>query len=849
MIHLADLVAATGGSTYGPVAATQFRDFCYDSRLAKPGELFLAVATDKGDGHDYILEAVQAGVSGVVCQRPVDLAGRAVTILVVDDTRAGLLAWARTILDKQRPEVVGITGSVGKTTTKELTAHVLARRFPVFRNRASYNDRYGLPIALGRLEPEHRIAVLEMASDAHDEIRELAALTRPQVGVVTAVGRAHLSVFGSQEAIAREKGRLVEALLADGVAVLNYDDPFVRRMAEHTRARVVTYGFDPDADLVAGAVTTSTQGSSATLFVKDHFPGRGYRGARIKVRLQLLGRHWLYAVLAATAVGLTYGLPLAEIAEALAEFEPLPGRLRPLAGVGGSLILDDSYNASPESLLAALDLLEGFGGCGRRTAVLGDLAELGDEAARVWEEVAERARRATDYLVIKGDAAAQLAQAMPPERCFLTFAADEAVRHLRARLSPGDTVLVKGAVEARMEEVVAGILADRETAPQVLVRQDAAWQKVRLRQPGRPTWVEIDLTAVAGNLRWVVDHVAPARVLAVLKADGYGHGAVKVARTALNNGAAMLGVASLNEALPLRSAGIAAPILILGYTPPWQARELVRHDVTATVFDLDVAHALSRAAGELKGRLRVHVKVDSGMGRLGLLPDQVVPFVLALRELPRLELEGLFTHFSVADTDLEYTRWQLERFRAVLGALEEAGVHVPLVHAANSAAIFTLPEAHFSLVRLGIALYGLDPSAEVPCPPGFRPALMFKTQVAQVKTLPPGSFVSYGNAYRTQGEERIAVIPVGYADGFRRAPRHWGEVLVRGQRAPIVGRVCMDQTMLCVSHIPGVRRGDEVVLIGRQGQEEITAEEVAERLGTITYEVVSEILARVPRVT
>jgi alanine racemase len=274
----------------------------------------------------------------------------------------------------------------------------------------------------------------------------------------------------------------------------------------------------------------------------------------------------------------------------------------------------------------------------------------------------------------------------------------------------------------------------------------------------------------------------------------------------------------------------------------------VLNDLTATVFSLDVARALSRAARELDSQVRVHVKVDTGMGRLGLLSGDVLPFVLDLQALPHLSLEGIFTHFSVADCDLDYTRRQVNCFREVLIALARAGIEPPLVHAANSAAILTLPESHFDMVRLGIAMYGLHPSPQVPCPPDFRPALVFKTQVAQVKALPPGSFVSYGNTYQTTGRQRIAVIPVGYADGFRRAPRHWGEVLVRGQRAPIVGRVCMDQTMLDVSEIPGVRQGDEVVLIGEQGSERITAEDVAERLGTINYEVVSEILARVPRV-
>jgi len=279
------------------------------------------------------------------------------------------------------------------------------------------------------------------------------------------------------------------------------------------------------------------------------------------------------------------------------------------------------------------------------------------------------------------------------------------------------------------------------------------------------------------------------------------------------------------------------------------ARDALLHNVTLTLYDADMARAFSRAATDLRRTARVHIKVDTGMGRLGLLPDQVVPFVEGIRDLPGLELNGIFTHFSVADEkDLEYTRWQLSRFRDVLERLGEIGAQFRYIHCANSAAILRLPESHFNMVRLGLAMYGLQPSPHVSLPAGFRPALVWKTTVAQVKTLAPGSYISYGNTYCTEGKETIAVIPVGYADGFRRAPTRWHSVLVRGQRAPIVGQVCMDQTMINVSHIPSVHVGDDVVLIGQQGQDRISAEEVADWLGTINYEVISEILARVPRV-
>jgi alanine racemase len=240
------------------------------------------------------------------------------------------------------------------------------------------------------------------------------------------------------------------------------------------------------------------------------------------------------------------------------------------------------------------------------------------------------------------------------------------------------------------------------------------------------------------------------------------------------------------------------------------------------------------------------------MGRLGIRAEEVGEVLALVREilaLPNLTLEGIFTHFAMADTyDQTHARMQLARFHRVLEALESEGLRPPLVHAANSAALLSLPEARFDMVRPGIALYGLHPSDEVLLPQEFRPALAFKTSVAQVKVIPAGEAISYGCTFVTKQPTRIAVLPVGYADGFRRAPSNWGSVLLHGQEAPLLGRVCMDQCMIDVSHIPQARVGDEVVLIGRQGQAVLTAEMVAQRLGTSSYEVVSAILARVPRV-
>jgi alanine racemase len=863
MIELDDLLQATGGQVYGRVAARHFVELAFDSRrISRPsqvepsrsGPLFVAVKSDTGDGHDFIVDAASRGATGVLCQRiPAGLPD-GLTCIVVQDTRQALLDWARYILQKHGTEVIAVTGSSGKTMAKEAIAAVLSSCFAVFRNFASYSGRYGLPIALGQLAPTHRLAVLELAGDSLGEVDDLARLTNPTVGVLTTINQAHIDNMGSIEAIQREKGRLLERLPAHGLAVLNRDNRWTWDLRTQTLAPTVSFGFDPDADCRACNVRFTERGVNFELLLPPASSAeRDERGQ--PVALQLLGRHHVYVALAAAAVGQAYGVSVEEIIAALNALTPLPGRLRPIEGQNGALLLDDSYDAGPACTLAALDALVAHFPDRQRIVVLGDVRWVGD-TERTGRQIGERLVEVADKLVVKGERAqsigrAALAAGMSESRVFATYTNEEAVRHLGRELTSRDVVLIKGARAARMEEVAYGLMMQPAHAPDLLVRQEDAFRHAHLALPERPTWLEVDLEAIVLNLRQAIQIVGDAvQVMVVLKADGYGHGAVRIARTALNNGAHMLAVACLSEGVRLRREGINGPILVLGYTPAWQAREAVLDDITATVFDLDTARAFSRAAGAVGRSARVHVKVDTGMGRLGLLPDQVLPFMRQAIGLPGLVVEGMFTHFSVADeADKTYTYQQLARFDSVLSQLKEAGLHVPIIHAANSAAALTIPRSRFDMVRLGIALYGLSPSNDTSLPAGFRPALSFKTRVAQVKLLPPGSCVSYGNTYQTQDEERIAIIPVGYADGFRRAPAHWGSVLVRGQRAPIVGRVCMDQTMINVTRIPGVRQGDEVVLIGRQGDQAITVEEVAAQLGTINYEVISEILARVPRVS
>jgi len=938
MIFLDHLLSATSGSLLYVGKHTHFDTFNQDSRQLLPGELFVAVRGERGDGHDYLLEAARRGAAGLLVEaravtsladvQRAELEQAGVTTIIVEDTRIALQHYAHYILRRWHPTVIAVTGSVGKTSTKEAIAQVLADHFATFKSWQNYNDALGLPLSLGRLEERHEYAVLELACDHPGEIRQLCQITQPSIGVLTNISPAQLQYFGTLAHLAEEYGQLLSMLPPHGLAIVNGDDLLIGLLLAHCPAPIITYrpskaqnvrpfwtlSCDIPLDavgtrLIASApvtsspTTTNVMAASANEADTNEADAIGTdtmgtdainRVPTVHITSQLLGRHHVATMMAAMAVGQQCGLSVSDMKPALASLHAMPGRLQTIAGVGFTTLLDDTHNAAPASVAAGLETIREIP-TDHRIAVLGDMLRLGDYAEEAHRMAGQMAAECVDYLVLRGEYAGIVAEAarkagMPEDHIIITSTHEDAARaveHInqgdhdtgqgdpRGRPGPHldpvgpdpvgshprssgpdpvDTIVyIKGSEETRMERVTERLMAEPEKARAQLVRQTPGWKQITMTRPIRPTWVEIDLSAIAGNTRQIAALVGPrVRILASLKADAYGHGAVKVGHTVLRNGASMLGVATVSEAIPLRDAGINAPILVFGYIPAWQMREAVRLGVTLTLYSIEAAQAASRAALALGKTALVHIKVDSGMGRLGIRAEQlesIVHLVKMVRELPGLQLEGIFTHFAMADAlDQTHTRVQFARFQNVLQVLEEEGIRPPLAHAANSAATLTFPEARLDMVRPGIALFGLHPSEEVPLPDTFRPALSFKTQVSQVKLIPAGEYISYGCTFYTERPTTIAVLPVGYADGFRRAPANWGSVLIHGQSAPLLGRVCMDQCMVDVSHIPRTRAGDEVVLIGRQGSATLTAEQVAQRLGTINYEVVSEILARVPRV-
>ncbi len=362
----------------------------------------------------------------------------------------------------------------------------------------------------------------------------------------------------------------------------------------------------------------------------------------------------------------------------------------------------------------------------------------------------------------------------------------------------------------------------------------------------RNVWAEVDLSAIAHNIQETRKKIEPGtKICAVVKADAYGHGAVPVATAALAAGVEYLAVSMTREALELREAGIMAPILILGAMTPGHEKALIDKNITQTIFDLKTAQALSAAAIQANKVAKVHLAVDTGMNRIGCRPEEAGELAAAIAGLPHVYLEGVFSHFAAADAkDKTYSKQQLAAFQAALANIADQKIDIPIVHLDNSAGITEMPEAHYNMVRQGITLYGWWPSHEVKQCMDLQPVMTLKAEIVFIKDIPAGEKISYGCTYETKRPTKLATLPLGYADGISRKLSNTGYVSIRGCKAPILGRVCMDQMMVDVTDVPNVQVGDEAIIFGGG---EISLDTVADWMDTINYEVICLLSTRIPR--
>lgn len=850
MINLYDILKAANGQLFGEPAANLFTDFALDPHQIGENELFIALRTEQGDTHQYIEEAIQNGASGILCIDPPEANTEGVSVLMVRDTLDALMAWSRATLQKLNVRVIAVGGSSAKSVAVDAITRILATRYEVHRGVLDVPGRLSVPLSLAALNANHDYVVLKLDADRPGAMQQAVAAVQPTIVVINHIDCMHPAAFEDCAQYVEEQALLIEALTEGQLAIVNYDDEETRALARRARNGVVVQSIGIDRFGADALVFNVKVGLNSTGF------DLRYRGDRYVARWSpILGQQQLYSLMAGVLVGVHLQIGVEEALRTLTRLEYLPGRMALLDGVNRSFLVDDSFHASYSSTMAALEWIRDVQEERQRSIfVVGDMDNLGDNSIPGHRSIGRRAAEIADVIVTQGVEASLIGRAAidngkDPRDVHTTYSAQDTIAVLQSlNLTQNDVVLVKGGYDARMEDVVRGLLAHPDDE-QRLVRQGGS-QQLEMRLPTlRPSWVEVDASALANNVRIIRGMLADdVALMAVVKADGYGHGAPLVARTALMNGASYLSVASMGEAIHLRNAGINAPILVLSYAPVDSVRIALRQNITLSVYDLEQAQRYDRAARNFEGKLKFHVKIDTGMGRLGIFADDAISTFRHFLAMQNLSLEGIYTHFSSAEEDDEYTAQQVETFTRLVRALRAGGFSFQYVHASNSPGLLRSPNNHFNMVRPGLILYGLQPSELAATPETMRPALSWKTSILQVKTFPPGYPIGYGNTYHTRDYERIAILPVGYADGLRRSPKTWRYVLIHGQQAPLVGRVSMEKCAVSVEDIPNVSAGDEVVLLGQQGDQEITAGMVAEWLETISYEVVTTILPRISRI-
>lgn len=846
MINLYDILKSANGQLFGEPAANLFTDFCLDAQNVGENQLFVALRTDRGDTHQYIEEAINNGASGILCVEPPTCDTTNVSVLMVDDTIEALLEWSRFTLDKLSVKTIVALGSSSKSITVDAIHHVLQNSYNTVAGNVDVAGKLGVPLSLARLTSDTDYVILKLDTAIPDELAQMMSYVQPDIAVLIDIDCVHPATFDNCDHYTSEFSSVLSMLDDDDLLVINYDNDRTRELANHlSEPTIKTIGIDRfGADVLAFNVKVGIERVGFDLRHGDN---------RYVARWSpILGKHHLYGLLAAIQVGHFLDVEVETALKSLTELPSLPGRMVLHDGINQSILIDDSFAASYASTDFALDWLRDVHEDSQRTIlILGDMDGLGRNSRYAHRTIGQKASEIVDYIITQGVEAALAGRAaidngLDIACVFTTYSTQDVVSVLESlNVTDHDIVLVKGGQQSAMEHVVEALLANPDDKAN-LVRQNTIRQQTVPNL--RPSWVEIDADALATNIQIIDDHLAPdVTLMAVVKADAYGHGAVLVARTAVTNGAGYLGVASIAEAIELRDAGITAPILVLTYAPAELARQAHQLNITLTVFDLEQAQLYDRMARTVTGKLKVHVKIDSGMGRLGIFADDTVRAFRMLNTLSNLEIEGIYTHFSSADDDPDVTEFELEKFTNAIRPLRASGMGVKYTHAANSPGTLASENNHFNLVRPGLMLYGLHPSQDVPLYDDMRPVMSWKTRVLQVKDFPAGHSIGYGGTYTTRTNEKIAMLPIGYADGFRRAPHTWEYVLIHGQRAPIVGRVSMEKTAVKVESIDDVRIGDEVVLLGRQGDEVITAEMIADWLETSNYEVVTNILPRIPR--
>ena len=818
--NLKEIQALTGGELIGaPVAeGEESHDLSFDSRKIHAGErsIFVALRGKHRDGHSFIPAAHSKGARAFILEDAAALPDGASGLLVQNclDT---LQALAHAHREQFSYPVVGITGSNGKTIVKEWLAEVLGGMLDVVRSPGSYNSQLGVALSLLEMPEKADLGLVEAGISEKGEMEKLSRMVAPDLGILTHFGDAHAEGFESKEEKLVEKLKL---FVGCKLTLVSGDDGFVVGAMEKGGVNYRCIGGTLRADVRVLGVEANGDGSR-TLYLEDN-------GDRAQLRWGIEGEAALENVLLVILVARYFGMPWTTIQAGLDRLHPVSMRTEMLTDNPEITIINDTYNADQASVLNAFSLLEQSSFHSGRAVVLSDLQQLGAGQEVVQTKLLEAAvkRFGSENVVLVGPVFHALADALfdvPAYKDVDAFLADFDYARFQDK-----TVLLKGARRFQLERIIP-YLGRKATA----------------------TYFKVDLDHLRHNYRSFRSRVADdVKVMAMVKALAYGSGDWEVAQALEEERVDYLAVAYTSEGIALRTKGIQVPIMVMNADPN-ALDQLFRFKLEPEVHSLGFLRAYAAAGRRVEAEtFPVHLKVETGMLRLGFQESDLEALNGFLMGHPELQVKSVLTHLARADEAEgdDFSRAQVERFVAFADGLETADqAEKPMRHVLNSAGILRFPEYHFDMVRLGIGLYGIAPydGADLP----LKEVGSLHSVVTQVHEVPLGTPVGYGGSSVTEKPSKVATVAIGYADGIRRSLSNGAmSFLVRGQRAPTIGRVCMDMMMLDVTEIDRITAGDEVVLLGAQGSDFISVNDIAKAADTIAYEVLVNIGQRVRRV-
>jgi Alr-MurF fusion protein len=816
-----------GGELMGASSSLVIDRVCTDSRGASPGALFIALKGQQTDGHRFLADAFRNGATAALIaqDRSSSLALEATwPLIVVSDPLRGLQALARWHRREYFERVLAITGSNGKTIVKDALKVLLAGR-QVLASPGSYNSQLGLPLAVLSAEKPEPLAILEVGISAPGEMAVLEEIARPNYGILTNIGLAHFAGFGSRDAIACEKMKLFERIPEEGWLLLPAAEPTLDAPAQRIKCPIHTVGGKNQA-LALNPVSLSEDGQLLELIV----PSQGVRNVRVKTRSPEIISDLHVAAYAAFLLGVT----LEEIAVALDNYAPTSTRMEMWSSPQGIRIINDGYSSDPISVHAALrSATIGSSRNGRKMFAFAGMRELGASSGREHAQVgAQAAECGFSHLFLVGNGELETTaggyKAVRPEGNVLQVkTADELKDRLLPMLRPGDTVLFKGPRNAGMVKAVRDLSG--------AIAQRCLW---------------VNLAAIEGNIARFRRHCgASVHILAMLKAVAYGTELVQLGSWMSRLGIHHIGVSSANEGVAVRKTGADQDIFVF-LSEREDVDNLLSYRLTPVIYSAELVDAFAAALAGSGQVLNVHLKVDTGMHRLGVPPAIAVELAQRIRGSGVMRLTGLCTHFASAedpDSD-DFTRQQIATFNQVITGLQANGFDDLQIHAANTAGAIRFPEAHYNMVRIGLGLYGIYPSEAARQIMDLELAVGLTSRITSIQEFSPGDTLGYNRTFTAKRRTKVGIVPFGYDDGLPWRLSGMGQVLVEGRAAPIVGRISMDQMQVDLTDIPDAGIGAEVLLYGTHNGHTLRPEQVSQMAGTIPYELLTRLGERVHRI-